>query len=130
DRYSPQAWLSGGFPYFLVNASMNFCADGVLTWWLQTSGQMPIRLVFPAPHATAVSKAKPATGYGSPYSTYCFMKFVICAPARFDTTTSGLALRILRRYAEKSAASVGTRSSPTNSAPLASMKRLAALRRS
>ena len=26
----------------------------------------------------------PATGNGKPYSTYCFMKLVICAPARLE----------------------------------------------
>ena len=58
---------------------------------------MPATLPLPAPHATAVSKPKPASGNGNPNSMYCFMKLVICAPARFDTTRSGLALRIFSR---------------------------------
>ena len=76
---------------------MNFCAVGVFTCESHTSGQMPVTLPLPAPHATAVSKPKPATGNGRPNSMYCFMKLVICAPARFEMTRSGLALRILSR---------------------------------
>ena len=61
---------------------------------------------------------------------YCFMKLVICAPAKFDTTRSGFALRILSRNGEKSATSVGTSSSAANVPPFAAMKRFATLRRS
>jgi hypothetical protein len=47
-----------------------------------------------------------------------------------DTTTSGFALRIFSRYAEKSVASVGTSSSATNEPPFASMNRFATRNRS
>src|SRR5205085_1000821 len=95
--------FSGGLPYFLTKASVNFCADGDFTCESHTSGQIPVTLPLPAPQATAVSKPKPATGYGNPNSMYCFMKLVICAPARFDTTRSGFAVEhvAVARFAAK-----------------------------
>src|SRR6516164_9113237 len=48
-------------------------------------------IALPAPQATTVSKPKPATGNGRPYSEYCLRKLVIWLPARFDTTRSGRA---------------------------------------
>src|SRR4051812_16538819 len=47
--------------------------------------------------ASAVSKPKPATGNCNPYSVYCLTKLVICVPARFATTRSGRACRILSK---------------------------------
>ena len=91
---------------------------------------MPVTFPLPAPQATAVSKPKPATGYGNPNSMYCFMKFVICAPARFEMTRSGLALRIFSMNGEKSVTSVATSSSAAKSPPFFAMNRLATLRRS
>ena len=64
--------------------------------WYQMQGQIPCIASGPAPHASAVSKPKPAIGNGSWYSWYCLMKLVIWLPARFEMTRSGWTSRILR----------------------------------